>query len=648
MNNLVGEIMRPIVDALNVPLILALCLVIVIAITRTVSSLWYMIQQRGRRPLVIRMGTDKGGSSSKHASLDGRLLAYLAADGHGDYVIAPGAGGPAAPRVTAEALEPSDGWAAALLRMAIAREPSYLADVTWPRARDGGTERRAVVRISRTPGDRIVASDSFTAKSDEDLVEIAGCFCITFLRRQPRIFRRTPRWERWSQDINGYRAYRDGLEHQRRGLIARSRKEYNIALDRFHEAARIEPANLLVQLHRAALLELTHRYAEAVELYDKCRTLWPEHIETGYRLSNARKNAPDRVSHDELLDHLGMLKAQLALGSLAKAWLLTFRPWRWNPGERHYWRSWLQLRLPGRVTKRKTYLHAVAIGELLAELACVLNEHAGCPCGGETKALMDRLAGEILRKNGAPSLPRLLHPELRAPAAIDHDPRWHSPAIGGVSRIHAYHRRQHRGDIGWLALFNAACFFSLAIKLAPDKLPEGFSGTPRDWCDDCARAAIRELGVLVRNPRHALEPDWLRTDPDLAPLRESPTGEAWASFVGLPTGSAVTALERRSQQSAVHSPNGSGGAGAKVWLSHALPAYMRRRHRIDASGTSGSGTSGSGTSGSGTSGSGTSGSGTSGSGATGTARQSLPSGHPRAGRDDPDRADPAGNDPAMR
>jgi hypothetical protein len=45
--------------------------------------------------------------------------------------------------------------------------------------------------------------------------------------------------------------------------------------------------------------------------------------------------------------------------------------------------------------------------------------------------------------------------------------------------------------------------------------------------------------MLVRNPQHALEPDWLGADPDLAPLRQSPTGKAWTSFVGLPAPAVV-------------------------------------------------------------------------------------------------------------
>ena len=76
-------------------------------------------------------------------------------------------------------------------------------------------------------------------------------------------------------------------------------------------------------------------------------------------------------------------------------------------------------------------------------------------------------------------------------------------------------------------------FFSLAIKLKEKQIPEEFRNSPEDWKDDCARAAIFELGILVRDPRNTLELDWLRTDPDLAPLRASRVGNEWLRFVGL-------------------------------------------------------------------------------------------------------------------
>lgn len=253
-SNLTGQIVQPVVDAFKVPLVLAICLAVLIAVSRTASYLWYFIEHRGRHPLVIRTGgrAEAQRNDGENISLNDSLLAYLAADGQEGYVIAPGAGGSAAPGVTAEALEPGQGWGAALLRLGVAREPSYMVDVSWPHGAETAGQRTAVVRISRTPGDRVVASGSFAGCTEDALVGIIGCFCITFLRRQPRLLRRTPRWERWSQDPSGYRAYRDGLEHQRRGITTRSPEEYQVALRCFDHAASIEPANLLVQLHRAA------------------------------------------------------------------------------------------------------------------------------------------------------------------------------------------------------------------------------------------------------------------------------------------------------------------------------------------------------------------------------------------------------------
>ena len=534
VSNLTGQIVQPIVDAFKVPLVLAICLAVLIAVSRMASYLWYFIEHRGRHPLVIRTG---GGAEAQrndagNISLNDRLLAYLAADGQDGYVIAPGAGGSAAPGVTAEALEPHQGWGAALLRLGIAREPSYMVDVSWPHGPEAAGQRMAVVRISRTPGDRVVASGSFAGCNEDTLVGIIGCFCITFLRRQPRLLRRTPRWERWSQDPNGYRAYRDGLEHQRRGITTRSPEEYQVALRCFGQAASIEPANLLVQLHRAALLELTDRYNEAAGIYAMCHALWPEHIETGYRLGNARKNAPDHVAHDELLKHLRNLKTQLATPNLVRYWLRTYRPSRWNPGERRYWRSWLQLSLPGRVTKRTTYLHAIGIAELLAELSCMLRDRPGSPCGDNAGQLIEQLGAQLLPKAKVPAIARLLHPEHREVKIPEHDHAWHQGGANGRSQIATYRSGEHRHDVGWLALFNAACFFSLAIELKPHQIPASFQ--PSDWAQDCARAAIRELGILVRLPRHELEPDWLARDPDLAALRRSETGLAWTTFVGLP------------------------------------------------------------------------------------------------------------------
>ncbi|HEX3924589.1 MAG TPA: tetratricopeptide repeat protein [Streptosporangiaceae bacterium] len=558
-SSIVSQAFRSLGDALTVPLLLLVLLILFIAVTRAASSLRYLFRQRGRRPLVIQVeyGKAEQEDGEDHGALDARLLDYLAADGHGSYVMAPGAGGPAAPRLPAEAAEPS----AALFRLAFAREPAYRVDVTWPRRLIAGTGLRATVRITRTPTDRLVASRSFTEDTLDDLIETAGCFCITFLRSQPRILRQTPRWERWSLDVNGYRAYRRGLDHQRRAEIASSAREYKTALDYFHQAARLEPANMLVQLHRAALLERDNEHEAAVAIYKKSRALWPEHIETAYRLGNAHKSIEGHVTLAELHRPLRDIRRQLSPSVLLMAWLRSCAPRRWNPGERNYWGSWLSIRRRGGISKRSLYLNAVAISELLADLSTLLNElpeslrdrgegqvpASRCPGSGPQKSeqqkagelklqateLIGRLAGEILHRGTGPACVRLLRPDwLSTPDSRSGD----QPPPGSMddlSYIPTLGRaRRGRRNSGWLALFNAACFLSLAIGLPPECVPDEFTDKPR-WQDSCARAAIRELGVLFRHPQHALDPDWLRTDPDLARLRTSPVGREWAGFVGL-------------------------------------------------------------------------------------------------------------------
>jgi hypothetical protein len=94
---------------------------------------------------------------------------------------------------------------------------------------------------------------------------------------------------------------------------------------------------------------------------------------------------------------------------------------------------------------------------------------------------------------------------------------------------HRYRRRR----TGWLAMFNAACFFSLAISLSEECIPDHFSG--EEWKLCCAQASIHELGLIHRDPHNALDPQWMVRDPDLAPLRETEVGRAWQSFLGMAT-----------------------------------------------------------------------------------------------------------------
>lgn len=538
---------------LIVPLTLAAALALLILLLRVATSLRFLIEHRGLRPLVIQVEYGKsieGGED--YGVLDARLLSYLAADGLGGYLIAPGAGGSAGPAVPAEALEPTT----AVIRLAFPREPAFRVDVTWPESavRDGA-ELRATVRISRTPGDRIVATRSFAEEATEALVEAIGAFCVTFLHSQPRILRYTPRWERWSQDISGYLAYRRGLELERRGTeVNRSLEECRQALEYFHRAAAIVPANMLVQLHRASLLELLSENQDAAEIYRKSHTLWPEHIEVAYRLWIAHKSSNLQAELDAMYHPLGAIRRQLSVPRLLRSWLLTWRPNHWNPGERRYWRSWMRLRPWGPINKRRAYLRALAIAELSFQLSSLIPGRSAPPpgnpvrlprCDGQDRVadLFSRLSGELLRADGRAGrrasrqtsrqtsrrtsrrtdAVRLLRPGPEAATALAADPAF-IPVYAG--------RHYRRRAVGWLAMFNAACFFSLAISLPEEYIPGDFPVA--EWGDCCARASIHELGLIQRDPLNQLDPNWMAADLDLQPMRETGIGRKWQNFIGLP------------------------------------------------------------------------------------------------------------------
>jgi hypothetical protein len=114
---------------LIVPLTLAVAVALLILLLRLATSVRFFIEHRGLRPLVIQVEYGKAVEGGEdYGVLDARLLSYLAADGLGGYLIAPGAGGSAGPAVPAEALEPTT----AVIRLAFPREPAFRVNVTWP------------------------------------------------------------------------------------------------------------------------------------------------------------------------------------------------------------------------------------------------------------------------------------------------------------------------------------------------------------------------------------------------------------------------------------------------------------------------------------------------------------------------------------
>jgi hypothetical protein len=77
---------------------------------------------------------------------------------------------------------------------------------------------------------------------------------------------------------------------------------------------------MLVQLHRASLLELLNDNQEAAEIYRKSRTLWPEHIEVAYRLWIAHKSSYNQAELDAMCHPLEAIRKQLSVPRLLRSW----------------------------------------------------------------------------------------------------------------------------------------------------------------------------------------------------------------------------------------------------------------------------------------------------------------------------------------
>lgn len=148
-------------EDLSIPVLLAAALGLLVGLIRLVLTARYWVR-RGTRPLVIQVVYGTAAKDGEdYGVLDARLLSYVSSDGLGGFLVVPGAGNPAVPAVPAESLEPT----AALVRLALPAQPAYRVDVTWPGRTVPEGKLRATVRISKTPGDRIVASRSFAIES---------------------------------------------------------------------------------------------------------------------------------------------------------------------------------------------------------------------------------------------------------------------------------------------------------------------------------------------------------------------------------------------------------------------------------------------------------------------------------------------------
>ena len=369
--------------------------------------------------------------------------------------------------------------------------------------------------------------------------------------------RHTPRWERWSPDIKGYSLYRRALDCERHD-------EEGSALAGYNEALRYEPGSFLITIRRAALLEGRGEFKDACDAYRTCNELWPEHIETAYRLAASYANATndrDLSASEIVLKGIeDRLKLRKLWGEWGRTWLLT----RWNAGERFYWSSWFRQHPPlVGSSNRKHLLVAVEVAKQVRGIGRIVfpNQSANVSIDDlitrmanlttRRNSVVNRISKPITGRNLSSPYIYLFHPERLKPEKTtaeqhadrrqpQHDCDWHDEENDeglvilplALSRIKW--RLRPRKRIGWLAHYNAACFYSLALKL--DELDESllpFGFTIKEWCMDCTRAAVRELGHVRRDPLNKLEPDWYRRDPELEPLRKRLKGTRWAELVGL-------------------------------------------------------------------------------------------------------------------
>jgi tetratricopeptide (TPR) repeat protein len=511
-------------------------------------------------------------------SLISELTEFISADPPGP--VAPGALESAGPPLSAIAFDNNSRWLAAMVSMVLARRPGYHVHLT-PYRRAGNMPLRSVTAtvVDRARGE-VVAARTFDAY-DAGLTAKIGSFCIFQVRAERRVARWIPRWERWRSETS-YLAYREGqllyahgvamleeaAERTADGDAATAEKRNDSAIqaleaaaEKYRTACVADLGNLQPRLARAAILELLGDRVEATNLYRGCRNLWPENIEISYRLvvadqaeqfasrspGHSPRSAPAtgeraRLSLPQSAEGSGArptptgdgargaragvegIRHSLRRIDIVRNWLRTWHPKRYNPGERGYWLSWFlpwnpRAPLTSLRTKRTEFLAAIEVAEQVFQLRTLLDgDSAGDP--PSPRKLFDGVAQRVIGRDTYGAM-WLLHPEQMGkdgPTNGDkHKSAWHEvdgydarpkPAQGPKARI------------GWLAHYNAACFLSLASRLTDEHRPwEGVSEV--DWRSDCFRAALHELGRVIRDPYNALEPGWLDKDLDLEPMRKA-------------------------------------------------------------------------------------------------------------------------------
>ncbi|MGW3243483.1 tetratricopeptide repeat protein [Streptomyces sp. NPDC001070] len=576
--------------------------IVLIGLVRMGSGL--LLRYRGNRLLPVVVCEDRGllggqgnghrGNGNGHAGADhghshgsprtAELAAYIteqmAADALGPGVLTPGSGTTIGPDPAPETASSPHGWVDVMKRLAFFRPRAY--HVMLHCLTPDNMPPRFSVRILYMPKNTVVAAtimeNAATAaggdgarESDGELYERIACYCTVKILGDPRSQDRIPRWESWGDDPDSYRFYRMGIKAQEEALAAKRNGDtaqedghYVHALEHYEKAAELVPGNLTVRLHQAGVQELIGQTREvddravhidkAVEIYTYCVQLWPEHIETAYRLSIARaeqsrggeaEGAPPAGGEPRSRDHLALLLKRLSRRAIARRYARTWLPGRRNLGERRYWRQWwtMERPRPSLRTRRRSFLGAVRI----AHAAEVLREDRS-PRPDDLRGAFRDVASEVtggwarwgrVRGGRDWGIRRLLYADHGNggdhSGGADHAG---ARTAGAAPR----HRGSNRAAAGYLVNYNAACFLSLALRAEP---PTGsVTWTPDEWREDCARAAVAQLNTTLRVTRSQFSAAWAERDTDLRPLFTGRLGEEpagpwgdiginWARFAGI-------------------------------------------------------------------------------------------------------------------
>lgn len=565
---------------------LGLGLIAVVVALRLTRWLWDRTLRRGPLPMIIHAGarsyssspasadvssSGEGGAppaadaAAQAARLATEVRAYIEADSRVLLTPAPGGGHLTAPPAQTQVPDQPGQWMAYLLTLVTPARRHYAAWIDTETIE--GTRLRAYVEITRSPRDQLMLAEVITAETADELVASVAGACLHHLRQQPTMRRRTPRWEQW-YTREGYRQFRRGLELE--DALPEGPVDVNVsgdeakaALEAYELACALEPANLIPRLSRAQLLERwPGRRQEAIELYTMCGDLWPENVETTYRLMAACINTQSQYDQAERAcdETFRRLRRRVLLRRWAQTWL----PSLYTMGERNYWVSWFfpwhphDVAVVSRRSKRSQFLAALDVCNQVIELLRIMTvtKRPDQEGGSTSAAASDVLKATVQlaelvtrpRRTRSSALVRLFHPDLIRTSPTEerdsrHSPDWHSESAARRARALALtHLGVARQHIGWLAHYNTACFLAIASTLPSDLVPSEF--VKEHWVEDCHRAAFRELILVVRDPLSQLQPEWLTRDPNLAPLlrTDSEFGRQWKIYMGSPLWTPPTEL----------------------------------------------------------------------------------------------------------